>query len=100
MPPEPTIVLAVVWLANERREHQMAEAFHRLSIASRQEPGCLRFDVHQSIEEPRRFFAYEEYRDQAASDSHQKTTHFQQIARGELFKLGTRVEGHRYYRVT
>ncbi|MGR6919874.1 putative quinol monooxygenase [[Actinomadura] parvosata] len=34
--------------------------------ASRQEPGCLRFDVLRSEEDPHRFVLYEIYRDQAA----------------------------------
>jgi len=77
----------------------MAEMFHRLAIASRQEAGCLGFDVHQGIEEPRRFFAYEQYRDQAALEAHQQTEYFRNIARGELMKAGMRLEGHRYHKL-
>jgi quinol monooxygenase YgiN len=40
------------------------------------EPGCLRFDVIQDLEDPSRFFFYEVYRDEAAMEAHRETPHF------------------------
>ncbi|MEV1004716.1 putative quinol monooxygenase [Nonomuraea sp. NPDC050202] len=42
--------------------------------ASRQEPGCLRFDVLRSEEDPHRFILYEIYRDQAAFFTEHRNT--------------------------
>ena len=36
------------------------------------EPGNLRFDILQSVEDPTRFVAYEAYRDQAAAKAHRR----------------------------
>ena len=41
----------------------------------RDEPGCLRFDVNQSLSEPTLFLMYEHFRDQAAVDAHARTPH-------------------------
>ena len=43
---------------------------------SRQEPGCLRFDVLQAEDDPTRFFLYEIYRSKEAFAEHQKAAHF------------------------
>jgi len=37
------------------------------------EPGNLRFDVLQSIEDPSRFILYEAYRDEASAKAHKET---------------------------
>jgi autoinducer 2-degrading protein len=43
----------------------------------RDEPGCLRFDVHRSVDDPCRFVLHEIYRDQAAfADEHRATSHY------------------------
>ena len=40
------------------------------------EPGNLRFDVLQSIEDPSRFILYEAYRDEASAKAHKETAHY------------------------
>ncbi len=50
------------------------KANHEGSIA---EPGCLRFDVAQSKEDPTEFILWECYRDEAARDAHRATPHYQ-----------------------
>ena len=90
------VVLAVTWIANEGCEQQVAGLFRRLSKASEEEPGCLQFAVHQGVEDPRKFFLYEQYRDEAAVEAHRQTEHFREIARGELLKYGKRAEGTLY----
>lgn len=46
------------------------------AAGSRGEPGNLRFDVLQQIEDPTRFTLYEVYRDEAAFKTHQQTPHY------------------------
>ena len=41
-----------------------------------QEPGCLRFEVIQDLDNPNGFYFYEVYQDQSALDSHRQTPHF------------------------
>jgi autoinducer 2-degrading protein len=44
--------------------------------ASVMEPGNLRFDVLQLVEDPTRFILYEAYRDEAAAKAHKETAHY------------------------
>lgn len=44
--------------------------------ATRHEPGNLRFDVLQSIDDPCRFTLYEVYQDEAGFKAHQQTPHY------------------------
>lgn len=87
------IVLGVTWIADEGKESEVIKVFGKLAAASRSEPGCLMYVVHQSVEDPRWFFVYEQYRDEAALEAHRQSPHFQQYARQELPKLGKRLEG-------
>jgi (4S)-4-hydroxy-5-phosphonooxypentane-2,3-dione isomerase len=43
------------------------------------EPGCLRFDVLKDTEQPRTFYFYEVYRDEAAHAAHMQTPHLKRI---------------------
>jgi len=41
-----------------------------------EEPGALRFDVLQQIDDPNRFLLYEAYRDQQGAKAHKETAHY------------------------
>jgi (4S)-4-hydroxy-5-phosphonooxypentane-2,3-dione isomerase len=43
-----------------------------------QEPGNLRFDVLQQMDDPNRFILYEVYRDEAGMEAHKATVHYAQ----------------------
>ncbi len=59
-------------------EHR--EAFIRETLENArhtvQEPGNLRFDVIQQIDDPNRFMLYEVYRDEAGMEAHKATAHY------------------------
>lgn len=40
------------------------------------EPGNLRFDVIQQLDDPNRFVLYEVYRDEAGAAAHKETAHY------------------------
>ncbi len=90
------IVLAVTWVANPGKEAEVAAIFRKLEAASRQEPGCLMYIVHQHQTEPGRFFIYEQYRDDAALEAHRKSAHFQEYAVNALQNIGERRQGEFY----
>lgn len=46
---------------------------------SRQEEGCLRYDLFQSNDNPAVFYTYEEWTGQDTLDSHAHTTHFKTL---------------------
>jgi (4S)-4-hydroxy-5-phosphonooxypentane-2,3-dione isomerase len=88
------VVLAVTWMAKVTREAEVSGIFSKLTEESRKEPGCLMYVVHRHKTEPRRFFIYEQYKDDAALEAHRNATHFLQFARKDLPKIADRVEGH------
>ena len=87
------IVLAVTWMANAGHEDEVAEIFRKL--AGRLPPGAGLPDVHRSSpsDDPRRFFIYEQYRDDAALEAHRNSPHFQEYAVKALKDIGERTEG-------
>ncbi len=87
-------VLAVTWMAKTGHEAEVVEVFAKMSEASRREPGCVMYQVHRHKTDPRRFFIYEQYKDDAALEAHRASPHFLQHVKKELPKLGERVEGH------
>lgn len=51
------------------------------------EPGCLAYRFHQSIDDPDAFLVYEEYVDEAALEAHVQTAHFREIVQGRVNPL-------------
>ena len=90
------VVLAVTWMAKTGREAEAAEIFAKLTEESRKEPGCVIFQVHRHKTEPRRFFIYEQYKDDAAMEAHRGSPHFLQYVKKDLPKVADRVEGQLY----
>ncbi len=88
------VVLAVTWMAKAGREAEVVDVFAKLTEESRKEPGCVMYMVHRHKTEPRRFFIYEQYKDDAALEAHRASAHFLQYAKKELPKFGDRVEGN------
>ena len=90
------VVLAVTWIAKNGREAEVAALFSKLTEESRKEPGCAMYLVHRHRTEPRRFFIYEQYKDETALEAHRSAPHFLQYAKKELPKIADRVEGQLY----
>jgi len=44
--------------------------------ATRDEPGCFRFDILQSVDDPCIIYLYEVYQDESAIESHRNAPHF------------------------
>jgi len=90
------VVLAVIWMAKVGREGEVTSIFAKLAEESRKEPGCSVYQVHRHKTEARRFFIYEQYKDDAALEAHRNAPHFLQYARKDLPKIADRVEGNLY----
>ena len=78
------IVLKVDMLVRPGAEEKCKECIRILQKHSRQEPGCLMYVGHQSTENPRKFLIYEQYKDQAALDTHRAAPYFKQYVNGGL----------------
>ena len=88
------VVLAVTWMAKAGHEAEVSALFSKLSEEARKEPGCAMFVAHRHKTDPRRFFIYEQYKDDAALEAHRATPHFLQYVKKDLPKVGDRVEGN------
>ncbi len=70
-------VVTVDFVIKPHCEAAFVEAMNTQAYNSlHNEDGCLQFDVCQDLEDPRKIFLYEVYRDAAAFDIHLKTDHF------------------------
>ena len=78
------VVLAVTWMAKIGREAEVTTLFEKLTEQSRKEPGCAMYQVHRHKTDPRRFFIYEQYKDEAALQAHRDSPHFKQYVIGGL----------------
>jgi len=58
------------------RMDEFLDIIEKDAVGSRAEPGCLRFDVSQSQDNPNRFFFYEVYKDTDAVAFHKEQPHF------------------------
>ena len=54
------------------------------------------FQVHRHKTERGRFFIYEQYKDDAAMESHRATPHFLKYVKKELPRLADRIDGQLY----
>lgn len=66
---------------------QVTEFLRKLSIDSRQEPGCLNYLAHFTEDDPSLVLIYECYQDNAALEAHRSSPHFQKYAVGGLYQL-------------
>ena len=90
------ICVAVTYLIQPGQEERAIELFAALTQQTHAEPGNLYYLVHRSPTEPRRFFIYEQYTDQAALDTHRASQHFIQYAKNGLFNILEKREAEIY----
>jgi quinol monooxygenase YgiN len=65
-----TWALYAEFTANPGSEERVAELVRALTEQVRAEPGNLIFNAHTLVDDPRRWFVYEEYRDEDAFREH------------------------------
>lgn len=70
------IVLCVDFTVKAGTEERCKQLIRILTEQTRKEPGCVMYLGHQHTEEPRRFFFYEQYRDEAALAAHRESAHY------------------------
>ena len=76
-------VVAALWTANEGEEERIARVIEEMTPPSRKEDGCLFYQAHRSPDDPRLFYLYEQYVDEAGYQAHQDSNHFQRLVVGE-----------------
>ena len=74
------VIMIVEVTVKAGMEHEFLELIENDALHSEaDEPGCLRFDVLQDVEDPAKYYFYEVYRDEAAHQAHMQTPHPQRI---------------------
>ncbi|MBI4940497.1 MAG: antibiotic biosynthesis monooxygenase [Actinobacteria bacterium] len=82
-----TFVCSATWTAQPGHEGTVLAALVELAPASRQEPGCQTYVVHQDPEEPSVFRIFEVYDDEAAFKAHAGYPHFEKYALGQAIPV-------------
>lgn len=75
----PTLTVVATIIAKPGHAATVQAVFGPVIAASRQEPGCLRYEFHIDNHNDHRFFMLEEWADQAALKLHMATPHFQSL---------------------
>jgi quinol monooxygenase YgiN len=76
-------VVSAHWRAKEGKEDRLVEVIEAMTPPSRKEPGNLFYQAHRSAEDPRLFYLYEQYADEAAYRAHMDSEHFTRLVKQE-----------------
>ena len=77
-------VVSALWRAKPGEEERVASLIEQLVEPSRAEPACRFYQPHRSPEDPRLFYLYEQYEDEAGYQAHMDSEHFQRLVVGEV----------------
>jgi quinol monooxygenase YgiN len=74
-------VLTVVatFQARPGKEADLRAVLISLLAPTREEPGCVSYDVHQSADDPAKFLFYENWQSKEALDAHMRSPHLQKL---------------------
>ena len=76
-------IVAATYHARLGEEEEIRRILEIMGPLSRKEPGCLFYQAHRSPDDPRVFFLYEQYRDEAGYKAHMETEHFAEHIKGD-----------------
>lgn len=81
------ICLAVTYVMRSGTEDEAVERIRQLTEMTRREAGCRFYQGHRSTTEPRKFFLYEQYDNQAAIELHRAQPYFVEHVVNGLMKI-------------
>jgi quinol monooxygenase YgiN len=76
-------VVVAKWTAKEGLEDRLEAICNEMTEPSRAEPANLFYQAHRSAENPRLFFLYEQYEDEAGYEAHMASEHFTRLVKEE-----------------
>lgn len=74
-----TITVVATFQARPGKETELKKALISLLNPTRQEAGCINYDLHQSPEDPAKFLFHENWTSKAHLDAHLQNTHIQTL---------------------
>ncbi|MGH2604204.1 MAG: putative quinol monooxygenase [Dehalococcoidia bacterium] len=82
------IVLIAKYYVKPGNTAEVEAALQRMApLVQAHEPGCHRYEVSRSTEQPDMLMLYEHYADEAALQAHRETPHFKEIIEGTIAPL-------------
>ncbi|GGC70300.1 putative quinol monooxygenase [Undibacterium terreum] len=82
------ITVVARWQLADNALSEVLSALGKLRLASLEEPGCLGYEVYQSMEaQHHSLLLLERYRDNAALDAHRQSAHYQTLVVGRILPL-------------
>ena len=73
------LIVTAFWEAKPDEVDALKGIIRKFLPQAQAEPGVLAFQIHQSREEPTRFFFYEVFKDEAAFAEHSEAPHFKTL---------------------
>jgi quinol monooxygenase YgiN len=74
-----TVTVVATFEARPGKEVELRNALIGLVSPTRQESGCLNYDLHASPESPSRFLFHENWTSQSALETHMQSPHIQAL---------------------
>jgi quinol monooxygenase YgiN len=74
-------VVCAKWTAKEGREERLARICEEMTEPSRAEPANRFYQAHRAPDDPRLFFLYEQYDDEAGYEAHMASEHFTRLVK-------------------
>ena len=73
------LIVTAFWEAKPGEVDALVGIIKEFLPQAQAEPGVLAFQIHQSLEEPTKFFFYEVFKDEAAFAEHGQAPHFKTL---------------------
>ena len=73
------ISIVAKFIVKEEKEEKFLELVAELEVASQSEKGCIEYVLHKDVNKPLTYCILEKWKDQAAIDTHNATSHFTTI---------------------
>ena len=73
------VTLVVTFQARPGKEAELRAALTGLLAPTRQEEGCINYDLHIAPDDPTKFLFYENWASKAHHEAHDKTPHVQTL---------------------
>jgi quinol monooxygenase YgiN len=83
------LVIAAFINVIEGKGGEFEKEFHQLQPRVLKDPGAIAYVLHRAVDDPCKFFFYEQYKDEAAVKYHTSTEHF----KGFFQKMGPIMKG-------
>ena len=80
-------VVAARYYTQEGKADEVAAILKTMIPISTAEPGCVLYTVNRSVDDPRKFLLYEQYRDRAGYESHMETQEFKDNILGRVVPM-------------